>query len=65
MDRKHTLENGKYYNPLRVKKYLDMIDSTNQQAEEKIERIRERRDEKVSFFERCILEEKQKPEQEK
>ncbi|QDP55407.1 MAG: hypothetical protein GOVbin3762_11 [Prokaryotic dsDNA virus sp.] len=63
MDKKHRLENGKYYNPLRVKKYLEMIDSVNQQAEEKIERIRKARDEKTSFFDRCIIEERQKPEE--
>tara|TARA_R100001591_G_scaffold23969_2_gene33834 strand:+ start:180 stop:377 length:198 start_codon:yes stop_codon:yes gene_type:complete len=62
MNKKHTLENGKYYNPLRVKKYLDMIDSVNEKAEQRIENIRKRRDEKTSFFERCIIEEKQKPE---
>ena len=64
MNKKHTLENGKYYNPLRVQKYLDMIDSTNQQAEKKIERILKARDEKVNFFDRCIIEERQKPEKE-
>ena len=65
IEKKHRLENSKYYNPLRVKKYLDMIDSTNQRAEEKIERIRKARDEKTSFFDRCIILERQKPEKEK
>jgi len=42
-----------------------MIDSTNQRAEEKIERIRKARDEKTSFFDRRIIVERQKPEKEK
>ena len=62
MDKKHRLENGKYYNPLRVKKYLDMIDSVNEKAEKRIENIRKQRDEKVNTFDRFIIEEKQKPE---
>ena len=61
MDKKHTLENGKYYNPLRVQKYLDMIDSVNEKAEQKMDRIRKIRDDKVNTFDRFILEEKQKP----
>jgi hypothetical protein len=61
MDRKHTLENGKYYNPLRVQKYLDMIESVNAKAEQRIENIRKQRDDKVNTFDRFIIEEKQKP----
>lgn len=64
MDKKHRLENGKYYNPLRVQKYLDMIDSVNAKAEQRMDNIRKQRDEKVNMFYGFITEEKAKPEKE-
>ena len=50
-----------YYDPNKVRKWLDMINAINEKAEEKIERIRKRRDEQVSIFDRQIIEEKAKP----
>ena len=50
------------YNPKRVKHYLENIDAINQKAEEKIERIRKRRDEQTSMYEQLIIKERAKPE---
>jgi len=55
------LENSKYYNPKKVKKYLDMIDAVNQKAETRLDNIRKQRDDKTNFFDRCIIEERKKP----
>ena len=58
------MKNEKYYNPERVKRYLDLINSINEKAEEKIERIRKQRDEKIDMFDTFIFEEKAKPNRE-
>lgn len=50
------------YNPQKVEFYLKCIDATNQKAEEKIERIRERRDKQTSMYEQLIIKERAKPE---
>lgn len=55
------MENSKYYNPKKVKKYLDMIDAVNQKAETRLDNIRKQRDDKTNFFDRCIIEERKKP----
>ena len=48
------------YNPEKVGFYLKCIDATNQKAEEKIERIRERRDKEVDMYEQLIIKEREK-----
>ena len=45
-----------------MKHYLENIDAINQKAEEKIERIRKRRDEQTSMYEQLIIKERAKPE---
>tara|TARA_R110002020_G_scaffold424679_1_gene633921 strand:- start:373 stop:549 length:177 start_codon:yes stop_codon:yes gene_type:complete len=58
------MKNEKYFNQERVKRYLELINSINEKAEEKIERIRKQRDEKVDTFDKLIIEEKAKPNKE-
>ena len=59
------MKDEKYFNQERVKRYLELINSVNEKAEEKIERIRKQRDEKVDMFDRLIIGEKAKPNKEK
>ena len=50
------------YNPEKVDFYLKCIDSTNQKAEQRIERIRKNRDKQVDTYQLIIEKEKLKPE---
>ena len=58
------MKNEKYFKPERVKRYLELINSVNEKAEVRIERIRKERDEKVDMFDKLIIEEKAKPNKE-
>tara|TARA_B100000768_G_scaffold145361_1_gene138189 strand:+ start:215 stop:379 length:165 start_codon:yes stop_codon:yes gene_type:complete len=48
------------YNTEKVQKYLDRIDALNDECENKIERMYQRRDKQVALYNHMILEEHKK-----
>tara|TARA_R100001015_G_C4620506_1_gene177448 strand:- start:295 stop:477 length:183 start_codon:yes stop_codon:yes gene_type:complete len=54
------MASAKYYNQIKAKHYLDMINSINDKYDEKIERLRAKRDKELELWDNELIKEKAK-----